>query len=74
MKSWMVNKISSGAIVAGILLAELQAAWAQRPPPASPFDGGAPAAPEPYLVVMLAIGLALVGGYIFYRVRKHKTK
>jgi len=47
--------------------------WAQRPPPVSPFDG-APAAPEPCLIAMLASGLGVVGGYVAYRVRKNKPK
>ena len=73
MKSWTVRK-RAGVMVAGLLLAELQTVWAQRPPPVSPFDGGSPAAPEPKLIAMLAIGLALVAGYVIYRVRKNKTK
>jgi len=36
--------------------------------------GGCPAAPEPYVIAMLASGLGLVGGYVTYRVRKNKTK
>ncbi len=36
--------------------------------------GGVPAAPEPYLIAMLAGGLGVVGGYVAYRVRKNKTK
>jgi len=35
--------------------------------------GGVPAAPEPYVIAMLAGGLGLVGGYVAYRVRKNKT-
>jgi hypothetical protein len=38
-------------------------------------DGGdgVPAAPEPYLMAMLAGGLGLTGGYIVYRMRKNKA-
>ena len=35
--------------------------------------GGVPAAPEPYLIAMLAGGLGLTGGYIVYRMRKNKA-
>jgi hypothetical protein len=45
-----------------------------RPPPASPYDGGVPAAPEPYPIAMLAGGLGLVGGYVVYRIRKNKAQ
>ena len=36
--------------------------------------GGVPAAPEPYVIAMLAGGLGLVGGYVAFRVHKNKTK
>jgi len=63
-----------GGVAAGSLLAGLRTAWAQRPPSAAPFEGGAPAAPEPHLIVMLAVGLVLVAGYVIYRMRKNNTK
>ena len=54
--------------------------WAQaalgvvRPPPVEPGDGGAPAAPEPLLILMIIIGLLLVGGYVAYRLHKRKPQ
>lgn len=73
MQSWATRKLTGWLLTAGVLLCEWQTVWAQRPPPASPFDG-APAAPEPYVIAMVLGGLGAVGGYVVYRVRKNKPK
>jgi len=39
------------------------------PPPASPGDGS-PSAPEPSLIILAAIGLVVVGGYLLWRHRR----
>lgn len=45
-----------------------------RPPPASPYDDDArtPAAPEPAQILMLSGGLALVGGFIAFRMGRRR--
>ena len=55
---WLISGVSRAAV---------------RPPPVSP-DDGAPAAPEPYQLVMLAGGLTMVGGYIGWRFSARKKK
>jgi hypothetical protein len=39
-----------------------------------PIDDGAPAAPEPMVVLMIVGGLVLVGGYIVYHLRKSNAQ
>ena len=63
------KQLVSGAII--IILCMLPSrAWAAVRPP--PINDNPPATPDPCQIVMLAAGLALVGCYVAYRLKKCK--
>lgn len=67
MKSCSLTRVWVAAIL-GLTIAGRALA---TPPPVSPGEGGdVPAAPEPGLLLMAVLGLALGGGYILWRRRQ----
>ena len=68
------SSVWGGIAVAFLVWSATAAQAVVRPPPVSPFDddGRIPAAPEPAEILMLASGLALVGGFVTYHMFRRR--